>query len=226
MRILIIEDEARLARNIASFLRKPGGYAVDVSSDGEDGRHMALTNPYDLVILDLMLPKVDGWTILKDLRAKGVQTPVLVLTARDTTEDLVRGLNEGGDDYLTKPFEMVELAARCKALIRRCHGRADAIIRIGPLEINTSSHHVMTDGQPVTLHAMEYRLLEYLAMRHGQVVSKADIMDHLYDFESEKFSNVVEVYISSLRRKLDPDDRHKPIQTIRGAGYRLEIPSP
>jgi DNA-binding response OmpR family regulator len=222
MRILIVEDETRLAQNIASFLRKPGGYAVDVSSDGEDGRHMALTNPYDLIILDLMLPKVDGWTILKDLRAKGVQTPVLVLTARDTTEDLVRGLNEGGDDYLTKPFEMAELAARCKALIRRSHGRAESVIRIGTLEINTSSHEVKMEGRPVPLHAMEYRLLEYLAMRCGQLVSKADIMDHLYDFESEKFSNVLEVYISTLRRKLDPTGRRKLIQTIRGAGYRLE----
>jgi two-component system response regulator PhoP len=222
MRILIIEDEIRLAQNVASFLRNPGGYAVDLSSDGEDGRHMAFTNAYDLIILDLMLPKVDGWTILKELRAKSVQTPVLVLTARDTTEDLVRGLNEGGDDYLTKPFEMAELAARCKALIRRCHGRAEPVLRIGSLEINTSSHEVKMEGRPVPLHAMEYRLLEYLAMHCGQVVSKADIMDHLYDFESEKFSNVLEVYISTLRRKLDPFGRNKLIHTSRGEGYLLK----
>jgi DNA-binding response OmpR family regulator len=226
MRILIVEDEVRLARNIAEFLRKPGGYAVDIANDGEDGLHMAMTNPYDLIILDLMLPKVDGWTILREIRSKGIQTAVLVLTARDTTDDLVRGLNEGGDDYLTKPFELAELAARCKALIRRCHGRAETIIRIGPLEINTSSHQVRSSGEPVPLHAMEYRLLEYLAMRCGQVVSKTDIMEHLYDFESEKFSNVVEVYISSLRRKLDQDGQHKPIQTMRGAGYILkDLPS-
>ncbi|MFH1748328.1 MAG: response regulator transcription factor [Planctomycetota bacterium] len=221
MRILVVEDEGRLAQNIAAFLRKPGGYAVDVSTDGEDGRYMALNNPYDLIILDLMLPKVDGWTILKDLRAEGIKTAVLVLTARDATEDIVRGLEEGGDDYLTKPFEMAELAARCKALIRRCYDRADSVLAVGPLEINTASHKVTVQGQPVSLRAMEYKLLEYLAMRSGHVVSQADITEHLYDFESEKFSNVVEVYISSLRRKLDPKGERKLIQTIRGAGYIL-----
>jgi len=221
MRVLIVEDEVRLALNIASYLRKPGGYAVDVSNDGEDGLHLAISNPYDLIVLDLMLPKLDGWSILKELRLKGARTPVLVLTARDTTEDVVRGLNEGGDDYLTKPFELAELLARCKALIRRCHGLPESVIRIGILEIDTASHVVRVEGRSVELHAMEYRLLEYLAMRRGQVVSKEDIMDHLYDFESEKFSNVVEVHMSSLRRKLDPGGDHNFIRTIRGAGYVL-----
>ena len=224
MRILIVEDEARLANNVGAFLREQAGYAVDVSLDGEDGCHMALTNPYDVIILDLMLPKVDGWTILNRLRAKGVQTPVLVLTARDATEDIVRGLDEGGDDYLTKPFEMAELVARCKALIRRGHGRADPVLRVGPLEINTSSRRVTVAGKPVLLHAMEYRLVEYLAMRQGEVVSKADIRDHLYDFDSEHFSNVVEVYVSSLRRKLDPHGEHDLIHTFRGLGYLLGEP--
>lgn len=219
MRVLIVEDEARMARNIAEFLRTTVGYAVDISTDGEDGRHMALTNPYDLIILDLMLPKVDGWTILRDLRAQNVKTAVLVLTARDATEDIVRGLQDGGDDYITKPFEMAELAARCKTLIRRCYGQADPILSIGPLVINTASHSVTLKGRPISLRAMEYTLLEYLAMRSGHVVSQAEITEHLYDFESEKFSNVVEVYISSLRRKLDREGEVKLIQTIRGAGY-------
>ncbi len=133
MRILVVEDEVRLARNIAAFLRKPGGYAVDVSMDGEDGLHMVRTNSYDLILLDLMLPKVDGWAILKALRAEGVKTAVLILTARDTTADIVRGLNDGGDDYLTKPFELAELAARCKALIRRSYDRTEPVLRVGPL---------------------------------------------------------------------------------------------
>jgi len=221
MRILVIEDEARVARNVAKFLREQANYAVDVSPDGEDGLHMATTNPYDLVILDLMLPKVDGWSILRRLRASGNDTPVLVLTARDATEDVVRGLEEGGDDYLTKPFEMPELAARCKALIRRGHGRAAAVLRVGPLEINSSARKVTLNGRIVLMHAMEYRLLEYLAMRAGEIVSKTDILEHLYDFNSENFSNVIEVYISSLRRKLDPSPQHKLIHTVRGAGYML-----
>ncbi|MGA2265377.1 MAG: response regulator transcription factor [Phycisphaerae bacterium] len=221
MRVLIVEDEVRLARNIATFLRERANYAVDVSADGEDGLHMATTNPYDLIILDLMLPKIDGWNVLRRLRAGGKDTPVLVLTARDATGDVVRGLEEGGDDYLTKPFEMAELAARCKALIRRGHGRAAPVLRIGPLDINTSARKVTLDGRVVALHAMEYRLLEYLAMRAGQIVSKGDILEHLYDFDTENFSNVVEVYVSSLRRKLDPTSRRRLIHTIRGAGYRL-----
>jgi len=225
MRVLVIEDEARVARNVARFLREQASYAVDVSGDGEDGLHMAATNPYDLIILDLMLPKIDGWTLLRRLREAENDTPVLVLTARDATEDIVRGLEEGGDDYLTKPFEMLVLAARCKALIRRAHGRAAPLLRVGPLEINTSARKVMLLGKPVLLHAMEYRLLEYLAMRAGETVSKTDLLEHLYDFGTENFSNVIEVYISSLRRKLDAGPTHKLIHTVRGVGYMLaEVP--
>ena len=222
MRVLIVEDEVRLARNIATFLREQANLAVDVSTDGEDGLHMATVNPYDLIILDLMLPKVDGWSILRRLRDGGHDVPVLVLTARDATEDVVRGLEDGGDDYLIKPFEMPELAARCKALIRRRHGRAAPALHVGALEINTSARKVALDGRTIPMHAMEYRLLEYLAMRAGEIVSKTDILEHLYDFDTENFSNVVEVYISSLRRKLDPGPQHKLIHTIRGAGYKLE----
>lgn len=221
MRVLVVEDEVRLARNIAAMLREQASYAVDVSTDGEDGRHMAQTNPYDLIVLDLMLPRIDGLSVLRDLRKKGIATPVLILTARDATTDIVGGLDLGCDDYLTKPFEMAELIARCKALIRRSHGCSAPAVKVGPLSIDTGSHRVALGGKPVALHAMEYRLLEYLAMRAGQIVSKEDIVEHLYDFGSENFSNVVEVYVSTLRRKLDPGPKHLLIHTVRGQGYLL-----
>jgi DNA-binding response OmpR family regulator len=226
MRVLVIEDEPRLAQNIAALLREQASFAVDISTDGEDGRHMAVSNSYDLIILDLMLPKVDGLTILRDVRAKGIATPILVLTARDAADDVVRGLDMGCDDYLGKPFEMGELIARCKALIRRSHGRPAPVLQVGALAINTSAGKVMLGGKQIYLHAMEYRLLEYLAMRAGEIVSKADILEHLYDFDSENFSNVVEVYISTLRRKLDPGPEHKLIHTMRGQGYLFGIRSP
>ena len=221
MRVLIIEDEVRLARNIASVLTEVAGFAVDMSHDGEDGQHMAMTNPYDLIILDLMLPKVDGLAILAYLRAHEVATPVMVLTARDGADDVVRGLDLGCDDYLTKPFDMGELVARCKALIRRAHGRPSPVLRVGPLSIHTHTRQVTFKGRTHVLPAMEYRLLEYLAMRAGEVVSQSDILEHLYDFNSERFSNVVAVYVSALRRRFDPKPPHKLIHTLRGHGYLL-----
>lgn len=221
MRVLVIEDELRIAQNIATMLREQASFAVDVSHDGEDGQHLATSNDYDLIILDLMLPKVDGLTILRHLRAAGRHTPVLVLTARDATDDVVRALDMGCDDYLTKPFELAELAARCKALIRRAHGQPAPVLAVGKLCVNTASRQVTFARKPISLHAMEYRLLEYLAMRAEQIVSKSEILEHLYDFDSENFSNVVEVYISSLRRKLDPGPVHKLIHTVRGLGYML-----
>jgi two-component system response regulator PhoP len=221
MRVLIIEDELRLAQNIATMLREQSLLAVDISSDGEDGQHMAGTGAYDLIILDLLLPKLDGLTILKNLRAKKIATPVLILTARDATDDVVRGLNMGCDDYLTKPFEMAELSARCKALIRRGHGQRAPVITVGELTIDTAARRVAVKDKVILLHAMEYRLLEYLAMRSGQIASKSEILDHLYDFDSENFSNVVEVYISSLRRKLSAGGEDKLIHTVRGQGYML-----
>jgi DNA-binding response OmpR family regulator len=226
MRVLIVEDEVRLARNIASVLADVAGFAVDLSHEGEDGQHMALTNPYDLIILDLMLPKVDGWAILRRMRSEEVLTPVLVLTARDSAGDVIRGLDLGCDDYLTKPFDMGELVARCKALIRRAHGKPAPVLRVGPLSINTHTRGVSFEGRSYVLPAMEYRLLEYLAMRAGEVVSESDILEHLYDFNSERFSNVVAVYISALRRRFDPNRPHKLIHTLRGHGYLLgEQPS-
>ena len=221
MRVLIVDDEKRLADNIAKALTDVTSFAVDISNDGEDGLHMAITNPYDLIILDLMLPRVNGLEILQNLRHRGQHTPVLILTAKDTTEDIIQGLNLGSDDYLTKPFEMAELIARCRALIRRVYEHPDPVIQVGDLSINMASHTVTFQGKQVMLPAMEYRLLEYLALRVGQLVSKTDIIEHLYDYDSENFSNVVEVYISNLRKKFDPGPRHVLIQTIRGQGYIL-----
>jgi len=225
MRVLIIEDEIRLARNVAKVLDEESSWAVDISIDGEDGRHMAMTNPYDLIILDLGLPKISGLKILQDLRRNNMTVPVLILTARDAADDIIQGLEMGSDDYMVKPFDIRELIARCKALVRRSYGRATPVIEIGNISINTTKHQVIVRGRAVRLSAMEYRLLEYLAMRAGEVVSKTDIVDHLYDFGSEKYSNVVEVYISSLRKKLGLDSESELIHTFRNQGYVLgELP--
>jgi two-component system response regulator PhoP len=225
MRVLIIEDEIKIARNITRVLDEEYSWAAEICTDGEDGRHMAMTNPYDLIILDLGLPKIDGMEVLRDLRAKGVTTPVLILTARDDTRDIIQGLETGSDDYLVKPFDMRELMARCKALVRRSYGRAAAIIDIGDISINTAKHQVTFRDKSVRLSAMEYRLLEYLAMRAGEVVSKADITEHLYSSYSENFSNVVEVYISTLRKKLGSGPNREVIHTLRNQGYVLgELP--
>jgi DNA-binding response OmpR family regulator len=221
MRALIVEDEVRLARNIAKALRETASYAVDIATDGEDGRHQALSNPYDLIVLDLMLPKMGGMEILRSLRGRGNRVPVLILTARDTTADVIQGLDSGSDDYMTKPFDMGEFLARCKALVRRTYDRPEPVVRVGELSVDTSSRLVTLHGRPVALSAMEYRLLEYLALRAGQVVSKTEIIDHLYDFNAETFSNVVEVYVSALRRKLGAGSGKSLIRTVRGLGYIL-----
>jgi len=222
MRVLIIEDEVRLARNIAKAITETTSYAVDISSDGEDGQHQALSNPYDLIVLDLMLPKVPGLDILARLRREGNRVPILILTAKDTSQDIIRGLDSGSDDYLTKPFDMGEFLARCKALVRRTYDRPDPVVQVGGLSLDTSSRLVTLRGQRVALRAMEYRLLEYLMFRAGQIVSKEDILDHLYDFNAENFSNVIEVYISSLRKKVVLDAAQVSIRTVRGQGYVIE----
>ncbi len=221
MRLLIIEDERRLAENIARSLRESAGYAVDVALDGEEGLFMAESNPYDLVILDLMLPKLDGLSVLQRIRSGGSGVPVLVLTARDEKESVVALLNAGADDYVAKPFDLGELLARAKALIRRGKGQSAAVLKVGDLEINTADLSVRRKGKAVTLTAMEYRVLEYLAHRPGAIVPKTELLEHLYDFNWERFSNVIEVYISGLRRKLEDGGEGKLIHTLRGQGYML-----
>ena len=220
MRVLIVEDESQLAQNVARSLREGAGYAVDISPDGEDGLFMAQTNAYDLVILDLMLPKIDGPSVLNVLRESS-PVPVLVLTARDEKESVVSLLNLGADDYVAKPFDLGELLARCKALVRRGKGTSLPVLKVGNLEVNTADHSVRHNGKCVDLTAMEYRVLEYLAHRAGAVVSKTELLEHLYDFNWERFSNVIEVYISGLRRKLEGGAQARLIHTLRGQGYIL-----
>jgi DNA-binding response OmpR family regulator len=220
MRVLVIEDERKLAANIARSMRESAGYAVDCAYDGEEGLYMAESNPYDLAIVDLMLPRMNGQTVLNRMRQAGNATPILILTARDERDSIVALLNSGADDYLTKPFDLGELIARAKALIRRGKGQSTAILKMRDVEIDTSGRRVSRRGKPVMLSAMEYRVLEYLAHRKGAIVSKTELLEHLYDFNWERFSNVIEVYISGLRRKLD-DKNGELIQTSRGQGYML-----
>ena len=221
MRVLVIEDERRLAENIARSVRESAGYAVDCAFDGENGLYMAKSNPYDLMMVDLMLPGRDGLSVVQELRRSGANVPILVLTARDEKESVVALLNAGADDYVTKPFDLGELIARAKALIRRGKGESDTVLRFHDLEMNIADHTVQRDGKPVSLTGMEYRVLEYLAHRRGAVVSKTELLEHLYDFNWERFSNVIEVYISGLRRKLGDAKGEKLIQTLRGQGYVL-----
>jgi two-component system response regulator PhoP len=220
VRVLIIEDEKRLAGNVARSLRESAGYAVDCTYDGQEGLFMARSNPYDLVILDLMLPRMDGVSVLTRIRRAGNTCPVLVLTARDERESVVELLNAGADDYVTKPFDLGELIARAKALIRRGKGQSTGILKVRDVEIDVSARRVARNGKPVALTAMEYRVLEYLAHRQNAIVSKTELSEHLYDFNWERFSNVIEVYVSGLRRKLG-DRNGELIQTLRGQGYVL-----
>jgi len=222
MRVLIVEDEHRLAENVARSLREIAGYAVDIAADGPQGLQLAGANAYDLIILDLMLPGFDGRQLLVQLREAGQHTPVLVLTARDDKESIVSLLNCGADDYLTKPFDLGELVARSKVLIRRGKGQPSPVLNIGDLQLNTVDRTLQRAGRPITLTAMEYRVFEYLAHRPGAVVSKAELLEHLYDYNWEKFSNVIEVYISGLRRKLNDGSSRQLIRTLRGQGYVLQ----
>lgn len=226
MRVLIVEDERRLAENVARALRESAGYAIDMAFDGEEGLFMAGSNPYDMIILDLMLPKLDGQTVLHKIRLSGSGVPVLVLTARDEKESVVKLLNAGADDYIAKPFDLGELMARVKALIRRGKGQSAAVLKVGDLEISTSDLTVRRKGKPVNLTAMEYRVLEYLAHRPGAVVSKTELLEHLYDFNWEHHSNVIEAHISNLRRKLDEGNAVSLIETLRHRGYRLTAQEP
>ncbi|WP_329293897.1 response regulator transcription factor [Streptomyces pseudovenezuelae] len=219
MRLLIVEDEKRLALSLAKGLTAEG-YAVDVVHDGREGLHRATEGSYDLVILDIMLPGLNGYRVCAALRAAGHEVPILMLTAKDGEYDEAEGLDTGADDYLTKPFSYVVLVARIKALLRRRGNGAGAspVLELGELRIDTAGRRVFLDGTEVTLTAKEFSVLEQLALRAGEVVSKAQILEHVWDFAYDGDPNIVEVYVSTLRRKLDAG----LIRTVRGAGYRLE----
>ena len=221
MRVLVIEDERRLAENVARSLKENAAWAVDVALDGQNGLHLAESVAYDLIVLDLMLPKMDGLELLRRYRRQGNKTPVLVLTAREEKESVVTLLNAGADDYLAKPFDLGEFLARAKALVRRAKGQPTPMLTVGDLEVNTIERSVRRSGREITLTPMEYRVLEYLAHRPRAVVSKTELLEHLYDYNWEKFSNVIEVYISGLRRKIDDGAPVKLIHTLRGQGYAL-----
>ena len=219
--MLVIEDERRLAENVARSLKENAAWAVDVALDGQNGLHLAESVAYDLIVLDLMLPKMDGLELLRRYRRQGNKTPVLVLTAREEKQSVVTLLNAGADDYLAKPFDLGEFLARAKALVRRAKGQPTPMLQVGDLEVNTIERSVRRNGREITLTPMEYRVLEYLAHRPRAVVSKTELLEHLYDYNWEKFSNVIEVYISGLRRKIDDGAPVKLIHTLRGQGYAL-----
>jgi DNA-binding response OmpR family regulator len=220
MRVLFVEDSDRLQRSVASGLRH-SGYAVDVAGNGPEGLWYAQSNDYDVIVLDLMLPGMGGLDVLQKLRDGGRDTHVLILTAKDTVEDRVRGLRQGADDYLVKPFSLDELLARVDALSRRRHGVKNPRIKLGDLEMDTSARTVSRGAAPIDLTPREYSLLEYLAVRPGQVIGRTEIEEHLYDDRTDPMSNVVDCAIYALRKKIDPPDGPSLIQTRRGMGYVL-----
>lgn len=223
MRILLVEDDARIARFVAQGLREQT-YAVDVTADGEDALYKAAINDYDAVILDVMLPGRDGFEVCRELRATGSTLPVIMLTARDALQDRINGLDTGADDYLTKPFEVAELLARLRALLRRGHVVRPASLTIADLVIDTRAHLVVRRGQRIELTAKEYALLEYLAREQGRVLGRAEIAEHVWDENFDPLSNLIDVNINRLRRKIDDGFSVPLIHTRRGEGYMLTAP--
>jgi two-component system, OmpR family, response regulator PhoP len=223
MRALVIEDDADLRQQVIRFLSEDG-FAVDAAADGEQGLYMAEEYPADVAVVDLGLPGTPGLEIVKRARASGRKYPILILTARDGWESKVEGLEAGADDYLVKPFHREEFIARVRALLRRTGGWASAQLASGPYVVDTSAKTISADGKPVDLTSYEYRVLEYLVTHAGKVISKSELTEHLYTENEERDSNVIEVFIRRLRSKLDPDSQFNPITTIRGAGYRWDLP--
>lgn len=222
MRLLIVEDEVVLREQLQSQLRK-AGYAVDVAADGAEGLHLGNNYPFDLAVVDLGLPKLSGIELIRALRKNSRAFPILILTARSRWQDKVEGLESGADDYLVKPFHTEELLARVRALLRRAAGVTQPVIHCGPIELDTGAQSVCVNSQLLELTAYEYRVLEYLILHAGQVVSKTDLTEHIYDQDFDRDSNVIEVFIGRLRRKLDPEQRYSPIETLRGRGYRFTL---
>ncbi|GGD16338.1 response regulator transcription factor [Pyruvatibacter mobilis] len=219
MRVLVVEDDADISRQLVTVLTD-AGYAVDAAADGEEGHYLGETEPYDAILLDLGLPAIDGVTVLERWRRAGIKTPVLILTARDRWSDKVAGFDAGADDYVAKPFYVEEVLARLRALVRRAAGHATSELECGPLRLDTRAARVSVDGTPVKLTALEYRLLAYLMMHKGRVVSRTELVEHLYDQDFDRDSNTIEVFVGRVRKKLGVN----LIQTVRGLGYCLAQP--
>ncbi|MBK7491710.1 MAG: response regulator transcription factor [Nitrosomonas sp.] len=222
MRILVIEDEFRLQNQIRQQL-EAAGYMVDTCSNGDEGLFLATEYPLDAAIIDIGLPGKSGLEIIKALRERGSLLPILILTARSSWQDKVQGLEMGADDYLTKPFQMEELQARVKALLRRATGIPQTLLKCGPITLDVTAQSVTVNGESIELTSFEYRLLEELVRHHGEVLSKHTLADYLYPHDEDRDSNVLEVMVGRLRRKLDPDGTLNPIETMRGRGYRFTL---
>jgi len=224
MRVLVVEDERKMASVLRRGLQEQG-YAVDVAHDGEEALALAEADAYDLVILDVMLPEIDGLTVCRRLRARHRNMPVLMLTARDTVDDRVAGLDSGADDYLVKPFAFRELLARVRALLRRDDLSKDPVLRAADVEVNTVTHEVHRAGRPVELTSKEYAVLEYFVRNPNHVLSRTQIAEHVWDYDFVAMSNVVDVYMRYLRRKLGDEEEPRLLRTIRGTGYQLRVPA-
>jgi len=218
MRILIVEDEKKVAGFIKKGLEEET-YAVDVAYDGEEGQGLAELNHYDLIILDLMLPKIKGLDVLTHLRGKKINTPIILLTAKDSVEDKVTGLNKGADDYLTKPFAFSELLARVRSLLRRGQSDTKTVLQVGDLTLDLVSHKVKRAGEEIELTGKEYSLLEYFMRNAGKVLTRTMIAEHVWDYNFDTFTNVIDVYVNHLRKKIDKQYDHKLLHTLRGVGY-------
>lgn len=224
MRLLLIEDETELRNQLRARLRS-AGFAVDCSGDGNEGWYLGREHPFDLAVVDLGLPGLSGIDVIRRWRGSGIGFPILILTARDRWQDKVEGLDAGADDYVAKPFHFEELLARVKALLRRSVGVARPVVQCGPVRLDISAQQVHVGERAVDLTAQEYKVLEYLMLHRGRVVSKTALTEHVYDQDFDLDSNVIEVFVARLRKKLDPDNCLKPIETLRGRGYRFALTS-
>jgi two-component system response regulator PhoP len=222
MRLLVIEDDATLRESLCKQLNDLG-FGMEQAADGKEGLYFALEYPVDLAIVDLGLPEMSGIEVIKEVRAKGKTYPILILTARDRWQDKVDGLSAGADDYVVKPFHFEELSARVNALLRRSGGWASSVLSAGPVELDTSRQELKVNGSLIELTSFEYRIIEHLMIRAGEVISKTELTDRLYDQDYERDSNVIEVFIGRLRKKMDPDNSLQPIETLRGRGYRFAL---
>jgi two-component system response regulator PhoP len=220
MRILIVEDDSRLLTQLDALLQQ-NGYSVDLADDGQKALFLLAEHPYDLAIIDIGLPIIDGFEVIQKARKNDVTCPILILTARDRWQEKVEGLDAGADDYLTKPFHNEELLARVKALIRRAAGKAHPVIEKGPISLDTLSEEVSINGEYVELTAYEYKVLEYLLLNPQKIISKTELTEHIYDQDFDLDSNVIEVFVGRLRKKIDPEGSINPIETLRGRGYRI-----